>query len=99
MNLAGTGKSISTMRVIFARPTCQLSIALTPPPLSPTELLQRDVGIPYLGQMVDPVGFEVHDVHVVRADSFTGRRHRASWTGMCSGEHSIGDHIVSRRIC
>jgi hypothetical protein len=31
MTLAGTGKSISTMRVIFTRPTCQLSIALTPP--------------------------------------------------------------------
>ena len=29
MSVAGTGKSISTMRVIFTRPTCQLSIALT----------------------------------------------------------------------
>jgi hypothetical protein len=28
----GTGESISTMRVIFTRPTCQLSIALTPSP-------------------------------------------------------------------
>jgi hypothetical protein len=31
MTFAGTGKSISTMRVIFTRPTCQLSIALTAP--------------------------------------------------------------------
>ncbi|MGH8290935.1 MAG: hypothetical protein ACREV7_18300 [Steroidobacteraceae bacterium] len=31
MNMRGTGKSISTMRVIFTQPTCQLSIALTPP--------------------------------------------------------------------
>jgi hypothetical protein len=30
MAMTGTGKSISTMRVIFTRPTCQLSIALTP---------------------------------------------------------------------
>jgi hypothetical protein len=28
--VAGTGKSISTMRVIFTRPTCPLSMALTP---------------------------------------------------------------------
>src|SRR5258708_3520053 len=31
MNSAGTGRSISTIRVIFTRPTCQLSIALTSP--------------------------------------------------------------------
>jgi hypothetical protein len=29
MYFTGTGKSISTMRVIFTRLTCQLSIALT----------------------------------------------------------------------
>jgi hypothetical protein len=40
MNLTGTGKSISTMRVIFTRPTCQFSIALTPPRsrLDPTDV-------------------------------------------------------------
>jgi hypothetical protein len=40
MTEAGTGKSISTMRVIFTRPTCQLSSALTPlrPRLDPTEV-------------------------------------------------------------
>src|SRR5688500_3863696 len=31
MNSAGTGRSISTIRVIFTRPTCQLSISFASP--------------------------------------------------------------------
>ena len=40
MTLAGTGKSISTMRMILIRPTCQISITFTPPRsrFDPTEV-------------------------------------------------------------